>query len=87
MPKQFFKNFQPRTIVQHMCGEAMTQCMWADIGVQTGDLEVLVHFATNATCAESSSVFIDEQDSNVKVLIVLRPFVPEFHVVLNLNLH
>ena len=83
MSQKFLHASQIRSIVQHVCGKAVTQGMWADRRIQSRFPQVLVHFPSDAACAESMAVLVGKQYFTVKIAVVLHSFVAELDIPLN----
>ena len=67
MPEEFLDDPEIGAIVEHMGGEAVSQGMGADLGVEPGLEEVFVEFSPDGACAEPFSMFVDEKGLVIEI--------------------
>ena len=82
MTEQLLNTPQIGATVKHVRCKAMPQRMRADCRIKPGHFKILVHLAPDATSAQPPAVLVHEQDSRIKVAVVLRPLVPVLHIML-----
>jgi len=82
MAEQFLNASEVGAVVEHVGGEAVSQGMRADRGVEARGAEVLVHLSPDAAGAESLAVLVGKEDFGVEGAVVGHPSVSEFDVVL-----
>jgi len=83
MAEQLLHAAKVGAAVEHMGGKAVAKRVRTDSGVEAGYLEVFIHLPADAAGAQAFAVFIYKQNLAVEVAVVLCPFVPEFHIVLD----